>query len=382
MREVRGDEALAGELVERMGSRHPVVAAATLSPRGAAVAAVGAPLDADFEIGSISKGVTGLLYADALERGEIGPATTLGSLLPLGAAPAAGLALSAISTHRSGLPGLPASAAPLRRSLALWLTGANPYGETLDQLIAQARGVRLKRPRPRYSNFGFELLGHALAAAAGTSFRDLVRDRIAAPLGLDALHVPSTPDELRPGALVGTTRSGRARPPWTGEALGPAGGMRATIGDMARLTAALLDRSAPGVSALDPVADFTGRVVRIGAAWITLEHRGRLITWHNGGTGGFRSWLGLDRAAGAGVILLSATAAPVDRHGFALLARLTGQEGRQAVNRPAPGRRRRAPQRVTLRKLILAYSPEGRNAYPHLGWDYEYGRRGARVGGE
>ncbi|GAA1340416.1 hypothetical protein GCM10009660_25640 [Catellatospora bangladeshensis] len=52
------------------------------------------------------------------------------------------------------------------------------------------------------------------------------------------------------------------------------------------------------------------------------------------------------------------------------------------MNRPAPGRRRRAPQGVTLRKLILAYSPEGLNAYPHLGWDYEYGRRGARVGGE
>nr|BFE50686.1 hypothetical protein GCM10017745_41130 [Saccharothrix mutabilis subsp. capreolus] len=89
---------------------------------------------------------------------------------------------------------------------------------------------------------------------------------------------------------------------------------------MARLTAALLDGSAPGAAALDPVADFTGRVVRIGAAWITLERHGRAITWHNGGTGGFRTWLGLDRAAGTGVVLLSATAVPVDRHGFALLA--------------------------------------------------------------
>ena len=34
-----------------------------------------ASLAADFEIGSVSKGMTGLLYADALSRGEIGPDT-------------------------------------------------------------------------------------------------------------------------------------------------------------------------------------------------------------------------------------------------------------------------------------------------------------------
>ncbi|XVV00413.1 hypothetical protein ACQPW3_23570 [Actinosynnema sp. CA-248983] len=76
---------------------------------------------------------------------------------------------------------------------------------------------------------------------------------------------------------------------------------------------------------MDPVADFTGRVVRIGAAWLTIERHGRTITWHNGGTGGFRTWLGLDRAATTAAVVLSATAVPVDHHGFGLLAELTGQ---------------------------------------------------------
>ncbi|MEU5695040.1 serine hydrolase domain-containing protein [Actinosynnema sp. NPDC020468] len=322
----RGDVTPAREVVELLGSRHPVVAAAAVSPRGTTIASVGAPLDADYEIGSTSKGLTGLLYADAPRRGEITPTTTLGERLPLQGVPAAEVTLASISTHRSGLPSLPAAAAPVRRSLALWLTGANPYGDTLDQLLAQTRGVRLKRARPRYSNLGFELLGHALAA--GTTFRALLRDRIADPLGPDVCYAPSTPDELRPGALTGTTRSGRARAPWTGEALAPAGGVRATIGTPARLTEALLDGTAPGVAALDPVADFTGRLLRVGAAWMTLDHRGRPVTWHNGGTGGFRTWLGLDRAAGTAVVLLSATAIPVDRHGFALLTRLTEAQRR------------------------------------------------------
>ena len=186
----------------------------------------------------------------------------------------------------------------------------------------QARGTPVRRPAPRYSNFGFELLGHALAAAARTTYTDLVRDRVTEPLGLPGIYAPAAPAELRPTALVGRSRTGRPREPWTGEAVAPAGGLRAPIADMARLAAALLDGSAPGVAALDPVSTLSGRRVRIGAAWITLEHKGREITWHNGGTGGFRSWLGLDRRAGAAVALLSATSASVDRHGFALLSEI------------------------------------------------------------
>jgi hypothetical protein len=114
-------------------------------------------------------------------------------------------------------------------------------------------------------------------------------------------------------------RAGRLREPWTGEALGPAGGVRASVGDMALLLGSLLSGSAPGMGALEPVAPF-GMGARIGAAWVTLEHRGRSIVWHNGGTGGFRAWAGLDRGAGVGVAVLTATSASMNRHGFALLA--------------------------------------------------------------
>ncbi|WP_049566609.1 serine hydrolase domain-containing protein [Streptomyces sp. SBT349] len=316
---IRGDERLAARLGELLGPRHPGAAAAVVSPRGIGVASRGADLDSDFEIGSITKAVTGLLYADALARGEIGPDATLGDLLPLGDVPAARVTLESLSTHRSGLPGLPTSARPRRRTIALWRHGINPYGETLEQLLDQARGVPLGKPRPRYSNFGFELLGHALARAAATTYAELLHRRIAAPLELDCFYAPGTPDRLRPGALTGRSRRGRPRQPWRGEGFAPAGGIRASLTSMARFTAAVLDGNAPGIAALDPIAPF-GAGAHIGAAWITITVKGRPITWHNGGTGGFRSWLGLDRGTGVGLVILSATAAPVDRHGFALLA--------------------------------------------------------------
>ncbi|MET8780086.1 serine hydrolase [Nocardia sp. NPDC004654] len=117
---------------------------------------------------------------------------------------------------------------------------------------------------------------------------------------------------------------GRPRQPWAGEAVAPAGGIRASIRDMSRLTAAILDGSAPGIGGLEPVPQTAGRPIRIGAAWLTVRHRGQTITWHNGGTGGFRSFMGFDRAAHAGVVVLSAATASVDRAGFTLLQQFAG----------------------------------------------------------
>ena len=320
-----GDLGLAERLSAVLGPRHEVAAAATVSGGDMRVAVTGAGLEADFEIGSISKGITGMLYCEGLARGEIDPSTTLSDVLPLASTPVAHLTLASLSTHCSGLPRLPPSAETPRRSLELWRFGSNPFGEDLAALWGQARDVPVGAPTPTYSNFGFELLGHALAHAAGTSYRDLVHQRIAAPLGLGTLYAPAAREELRSTSLIGRSRRGRPRAPWTGEAIAPAGGLRASISDMARLTDALLDGSAPGSEALRPVASF-GRGADIGAAWISSRHRDRTITWHNGGTGGFRSWMGLDLEAGAGVVLLSARSVSVDRHGIGMLLELVGEQ--------------------------------------------------------
>lgn len=312
------------EIERDLARKHPVVAVARIAPGGTSTAARGTTTAADLEIGSVSKGITGLLYADALDRGLVEPTTPLGALLPLDAsAPAAAVTLGALSTHRSGLPSLPGAAQPLRRSIRLWVKGTNPYGESLDELLAQVESVPLGKPSPRYSNLGFQLLGHALASAAGTTYAELLRTRVSQPLGLTSLYFPATPAELRATSVAGRSARGHTREPWTGEGLAPAGGIRASIDDMATLAGALLDGTAPGLAALDPVSPFSGRVVQIGAAWLQIERDGRLVTWHNGMTGGFSSWFGLDRAAGTGVVILSATSRSVDQVGFRLLSRLT-----------------------------------------------------------
>jgi hypothetical protein len=55
---------------------------------------------------------------------------------------------------------------------------------------------------------------------------------------------------------------------------------------------------------------------------LDVKHRRgrRQVTFHDGGTGGFRSVLGIDRAAHSGVVVLTATARSVTSPGLRLLS--------------------------------------------------------------
>jgi len=319
--EFAGDPELAEALLDEAGTGYSALAAGVVRDGEVVTASLGAPLAGRFEIGSITKGVTGLLYADALERGEITEKTRLGELLDLDGTEAADITLGSLSRQASGLPRLPTSVKSVAKSGAAALLARNPYGDSHDDLVRQLRTTDPDDEKPLYSNLGFEALGAALAEAAGTDYADLVRERIAGPLGLDSMTAVVSQDELGDRDVQGRDKAGRRQQPWVGEAFSSAGGIRADIGDMTTLAAALLDGTAPGVAALEPVADFEDGD-RIGAAWMTtVQDDGRTVTWHNGGTGGFMAWMGIDRESGTGVVVLAASSKSVDDVGLALLER-------------------------------------------------------------
>jgi CubicO group peptidase (beta-lactamase class C family) len=313
--------ALSMQVGALLGPKHTTYGVALVTPAGDEVDAVGAGaagVHGDVELGSVSKGVTGLLWRDAIARGEVADDAVLGDHLDVPAA-LARIRLSALATHTSGLPRLVGGAAMLTRTWELWRSGRNPYREDLPGLLAQLEGVTPGRAKPAYSNLGFELLGHAVAAAAATSYADLVATRIAAPLGLVDTYVPTSADELRPGAVAPRNRAGREVEPWANVAIAPAGGVRSSAADLAVLLRALLDRTVVGAEALEPVAPFAGKM-RIGAGWLTGPLLRRTVTWHNGGTGGFRSFVGIDRDHGVGVAMVSASTRSVDGAAARLLA--------------------------------------------------------------
>lgn len=300
-----------------LGSKHSTYVVALVTPAGTEVDAVGTDVHADVELGSVSKGITGLLWRDAVGRGEVAEEAVLGDHLDVPSR-LAGIRLSALATHSSGLPRLGGSEV-LRRTWELWRRGRNPYREDVSALMAQLEDVKVGKAKPAYSNLGFQLLGHAVAAATGASYADLVAKRIAAPLGLLDTYVPTAADEVRPGAVTPRNRTGREVEAWAGEAIAPAGGVRSSAADLAVLLRALLDGTVAGADALEPVAPFMGKL-RIGAGWLSGPLLRRTVTWHNGGTGGFRSFVGFDREYGVGVALVSASTRSVDGAAARLLA--------------------------------------------------------------
>jgi hypothetical protein len=53
-----------------------------------------------------------------------------------------------------------------------------------------------------------------------------------------------------------------------------------------------------------------GANMEIAYNWLIQTRNGRSIVWHNGGTGGYRSFVGLDREARTGVIVLTTISTP------------------------------------------------------------------------
>lgn len=321
-----GDAELADLGRRIVGEDRPALAIACVTPTAVRTAAVGANLTDRFEAGSISKGVTGLLLADLIERGEVRADTRLGDLLPV-TGELAGVTLRQLATHTSGLPvQLPTLGQAGRNSWAT-LTAGNPYDGTVADRLAALSDVSLDSPPGTYSNLAFELLGAALAAAADRPYRELVRERVLQPVGLTEALIPYDDRELTDRDLLGQTRAGRTNDAWLGEAMAPAGGLRADIDQLAGFTQRLLTGRAPGMDALEPKV--TEQDESTGWAWVTMPSPvdERVTTWHNGGTGGFTAYLGLDRDREVGVVLLSAkgeTPNHVTRAGFQLLHEIGG----------------------------------------------------------
>jgi CubicO group peptidase (beta-lactamase class C family) len=209
-----------------------------------------------FEIGSVTKSVTGLLLADSVERGEVAYMTAIGELLPADVVkdmgPAKDISLLSLATYRSGLPAhvIPDAINP-------------PTPKDYDQAIVNGTAedvyafLKTYDPRPTagdwlYSNGAFQVLGHVLGLKAGKSYAELLEERITSKLGMDdtVLFMPRPEDnENVPEGYVRfdergiqqLLNRGRYGGYFYNGFSGADGGIVSTIEDMAKYAKALLD---------------------------------------------------------------------------------------------------------------------------------------------
>lgn len=286
-----------------------------------------------FEIGSVTKTFTSLLLADLARDGVVALDDPVSRYLPA-APPVRGrpITLEDLATHHSGLPRLPAGLLwP-----ALTTQRGDPYAR-LDEAALAAAVPRTPPKRPpgrrfRYSNHGAGLLGWALARAAGTTYDELVGDRVTRPLGLTDTGIEVPVGAAHRVAAGHNWRRGDAGP-WHLAALAGAGGLRSTAPDLLRYLAAFAeDDTGPLAESAAETRRVRHRVGKLGVglAWMVIAggegpRRFRLpsdVLWHDGGTGGYRAFAAVVPATGGAVVVLSNQARSVTGFGLRLVRAL------------------------------------------------------------
>src|SRR4051794_5697046 len=94
----------AHKLAAAIADRAPAAAVITADPEGTDVVTIGCSPDDGFEIGSITKTMTGLLLADAVTNGRVRLTDSIEEWLDAGEN--GGITLAQLATHTSGLPRL------------------------------------------------------------------------------------------------------------------------------------------------------------------------------------------------------------------------------------------------------------------------------------
>lgn len=279
--------------------------------------------DTVFEIGSITKVFTSILLADMVARGQVKLTDPISMFLPESVkVPTKNgnkITLLHLATHTSGLPRMPDNFTPKDVD--------NPFADySLEQMYTFLSNHTITRDigeKFEYSNYGVGLLGHILTLISGVDYETLVTTRICKPLKMDSTCMKLLP-ELKGRLAIGHNAVGNAVKNRDIPTLAGAGALRSTVNDMLKFMAAnLAFIDSELLSAMQKthlVQNQTDRSnMEIGMGWILFKNYGKEIIWHNGGTGGYRSFSGFDKAKRIGVVVLSNSTNDIDDIGFHLI---------------------------------------------------------------
>jgi D-alanyl-D-alanine-carboxypeptidase/D-alanyl-D-alanine-endopeptidase len=246
-----------------------------------------------FEIGSVSKVFTGLLLAQAVEKGELSLDDKLGVLLkdqvPTMQGYVASITLRQLVTHTSCLPRTVAPRAPFP------VIAREIRTMTREQLWAAMLPMRIASAPPCagvYSNLGFALLGEIISLRYGKPWDQLVAERITQPLGMkDTLVQLGDMRERMAAPFDGEDDA----PFWDMAAYQGAGGVRSTAADM------IIFARAIGAGRAGPLGTAAERLVTpldrhegadIGYAVLMRGPAGKRVLLHNGLTAGYQTlWM-------------------------------------------------------------------------------------------
>lgn len=272
-----------------------------------------------FEIGSITKVFTTSMAAELSLEQKLNFSDRAQSYLPskivLPEKNGKAITLENLATARSGLPRMPKNFAPA--------DVANPYldyrEESLTGFLNNCELARTPGSEYEYSNLGMGLLGFILTQIEEKPYSKLLNERITKPLEMNHTFISG----MRNDKLLATGYSDKNPvKAWTWDnesVLTGAGGIVSNAEDMMKFLLAQLAATQSPLSkafALTHIIRADAGAMKMGYGWhIRDEH----IIWHNGGTGGFRSFAGFDKTKNKAVVILTNSTTGADDLGFHLL---------------------------------------------------------------
>lgn len=273
--------------------------------------------DTVFEVASLTKIFTALLLADMAERGKLkidAPVTTCLGDAKLPSRHGKQITFLDLATHSSGLP--------LRPTNLASQTGANKYAAyTTTQMFQGLSTYTLERDIGssfEYSNWGYGLLGHALARCADTSYAALLHQRITGPLRMSDTQIALSA-QMKSRMATGHNEQFAPVGPQDMGALVGAAGLFSTANDLLVLIESFVGRNqtalAPAMSRmLTPRRAGDDPSTQMGLGWRITADQDEQIVWSNGRSDGSRAFMGFNPRTRIGVVALAnaATNAGVD----------------------------------------------------------------------
>jgi len=278
-----------------------------------------------FEIGSISKTFTATLLGMAVVTGRVrldDPVNKyLPDSIPLLQYEGRAMMLKDLSNHTSGLPRMPSNFFDPVVDLQ------DPYRnysiERLYQFLAHVKLSRKPGSQYEYSNVAVGLLGTILGKIYDQSYEELIRQYICLPLDMHDTRVIIRKEDSASFAK-GYDPGGNYTSPWNlSPAFAGAGAIRSTARDMLIYAQANFLGGAPGTLekaiALTHEPTFSQEAVTLGLGWHYIQPGEEKVLFHNGGTGGFRTYLAIHPGKRFAVVMLANAAISVDKEGNELM---------------------------------------------------------------
>lgn len=191
-----------------------------------------------FEIGSITKAITGNLIAQAVKEGKLSLDDYMDTYLPMGFQLHSQLKgivrISDLASHQSGLPDLDFEA----------LIAKDPQqpvrSVTLETLISMVNGTDalLDHGKYRYSTMGYSLLGLVLENVYAKPYDEIVREKLLLPLQLSDTY---TKDFQVPHKTTGYNPDGGEQEFFTWNITASAGLLKSNASDLVMYLKHILD---------------------------------------------------------------------------------------------------------------------------------------------